>query len=350
MILFMKRFIFLPILLLFVLTLLVSCGPYKVEKFVEIRPNETAFLVPLEGASKSGQKQFMSIEYLNDAKVSAKRVSIPQRRVVTGRLPGSYMWIPTMQVIKVDRTPITREWTGSSTTGTSKKNEALWVESKDSIGFGVGVNITAMITEADAAKFLYFYAGVPLAHIVDQNVRGMVNSILSREFAKYDLEDARGMKNEIFAIAAKETTAAFKKMGVTITNLGLAEGLVYRDKEIQTAINNQFEAEMQIQIEQQKNKAQDLVNARNVTIAKANADAKVQEAQGTIAIEKAKATAAKEFAKALDARKAQVDLEVTRMRAEAMLEFARNIKPGTLPNNIMPAGSAMLFGLDTNKK
>lgn len=335
------------ILCLFMAINFASCmGPAKVEQFVEIEPNETAFLVPLEGASLSGQAEFMSIDYLNNAKVATKRISLPLRKHSTGRLWFDYQWIPTMRVIKVNRSPVTREWTGDTTTGTSSKDQALWVESKDSIGFGVGVNTTALVTEADAAKFLYFFAGKPLSQVVDENVRGKVNSILSREFANWDLEKARAKKNDIFAVAAKETIESFAGMGVTISNLGLAEGLVYEDKEIQQAINDKFTAEMQIQIEAQRNLSQEIINEKNVAIAKAQADAKVEEAKGMIAIEEAKAEAAKQFAKSLDARRAQVQLEIDRMNAEARLEFAKRIEPGVLPANMIPAGSEFLFGLD----
>ena len=63
------------------------------------------------------------------------------------------------------------------------------VESKDSIGFAIGVNITAMIQEEDASKFLYYYAGAPLSTVIDNNVRGMVSSILSEEFGVRELRE-----------------------------------------------------------------------------------------------------------------------------------------------------------------
>ena len=327
--------------------ILASCGPVKVEQFVDIEANETAFVVPLEGASKSGQSQFMSVEYLNTAKVATKRISLPLRKYETGRMWYDYEWIPTAKVIKVNRQPVTREWTGKEDTGTAGRDEALWVESSDSIGFGVGVNTTAMVTEEDAAKFLYYFAGKDLAYVVDQNVRGKVNSVLSREFAAHELEKARSLKNEVFSKAKEETVADFAKMGVTITNLGLAEGLVYADSEIKQAINDKFKAEMDIQIQEQKNHAQIQINERNVAIAKAQADAKIKKAAGEIKVQEAKANAATEFAKSIDARTKQVELEIRLMDAQARLTFAENIKPGVLPANIMPAGSAMLFGMDT---
>lgn len=343
----MKKIIQMMLVSVITLGIIVSCGPAKVEQLVNIEANETAFLVPLEGAGKSGQNKFMSEEYLNTAKVATKRISLPLRKYDTGRMWWDYEWIPTMKVIKVNRQPVTREWTGKEDTGTAGRDEALWVESLDSIGFGVGVNTTAMVKEEDSAKFLYYFAGKGLGVVVDENVRGKVNSVLSREFASYDLEKGRGMKNQIFKIAADETIDSFNKMGVTITNLGLAEGLIYADVEIQQAINDKFKAEMQIQIEEQNNKAQVQINTRNVAIAAALAAAKVKKAEGMISIEKAKATAATEFAKSIDSRTKQVELEIRRMDAEARLTFAQRIAPGVLPANIMPSGSAMLFGLDS---
>jgi len=345
----MKRFIQLFVVSIVAMGFLTACGPAKVEVFENIAANETAFMVPLEGASKTGQAAFMSVDYLNEAKIATKRISLPLRQWDTGRMWWDYEWIPTMKVIKVNRQPVTREWTGKEDTGTAGRDEALWVESADSIGFGVGVNTTAMVTEEDAATFLYFFAGKSLAVVVDENVRGKINSVLSREFATYNLEEARRMKNQVFEIAKKETVEEFSKMGVTIANLGLAEGLVYADKDIQEAINDAFKAEMNIQVQMQEKLAMDETNKKNVAIAEAKAAAKVKEAEGMIAIEKAKAEAATNFAKSLDARTAQVELEIRRMDAEARLTFAKNIKPGVLPANIMPAGSAMLFGMDTQK-
>lgn len=343
----MRHFIKLFVVSAVAMGFLTACGPAKVERFENIGANETAFVVPLEGAGKSNQEQFMSVEYLNSAKVATKRISLSLREHSTGRMYWDYEWIPTVKVIKVNRQPVTREWTGKEDTGTAGRDEALWVESFDSIGFGVGVNTTALVREEDAAQFLYYFAGKPLAAVVDENVRGKINSILSREFAAHDLEAARGMKNQIFKIAAEETVAAFKTMGVTITNLGLAEGLVYADEEIQKAINEKFKAEMDIQIQEQKNKAQVQINERNVAIAKAKADGAIKKANGEIKVQEAKRLAADEFAKSIDSRTKQVELEIKLMNAKARLVFAENIQPGVLPSNILPQGSSMLFGLDS---
>jgi len=303
-----------------------ACGPAKVPPLEEINTHETAFLVPLEGDTSGDQAKFMSVDYLNSNKVSAKRVTLPVRKRSTGRLWNDYEWVPTMRVIRVNRMPVTREWTGDENKGTAEKDEALWVESKDSIAFGIGCNITAMVTEADAAKFLYYFAGKPLSKVVDENARGYVNSILSKKFASLDLEKARREKAAAFEEAYSKTKEHFAKMGVTITNLGLAEGMVYADKEIQNAINDNFTAEMKIQIEGNNNLAQDKVNARNVAIATAEKDAAIQ------------------FAKAAEARKKQVDIEIKKMLAQAELNRSQKWD-GALPKNILPEGSPLLMSV-----
>ena len=62
-------------LFVFAIGLLVaSCRPYHEEIYVEIQPNETAFLIPLEEGTQDNQMKFESAEYLETMKVAAKRV------------------------------------------------------------------------------------------------------------------------------------------------------------------------------------------------------------------------------------------------------------------------------------
>lgn len=315
------------IVILFVSCILFSCSPYKKEIVEEIGTNETAFLVPLEGSSKEGQKQFMSIEYLNQAKVPTKRVSIPQRSLSLGRAWFNLEWIPTMKVIKVDRKPVTREWTADPGTGTSKTNQAIEVESRDSIGFYIGVNVTGLITEEDASKFLYYYAGKSLAVVIDENVRGKVSSILSREFGARQLSLCKSDKKEIQGILEKEVRDYFIGYGVTISNIGLVGGLTYTDPEIQKSINDAYTAEMKITQAENERLAQEKTNMKEVSIAVAQREA------------------AQEFAKAQEAMVNKLKLEIEMKRAEALLEAAKKWN-GITPANILPQGSNFLFGLD----
>jgi len=306
-----------------------GCGPMQVEVNEEIKPNETAFLVPLEGATKGGQAQFMSEDYLNTNKVAVKRVTIPTRQRNTGRLPGDFEWIPTMKLIRVDRTPVTRVWTRGKDTGTGSSNQAFCVESRESVDFCVGATSIASITEANAAKYQYHFAGKPLSTVMDEDIRGFASNILSREFGARTLDQARGEKSEIFTTAFKETAEFFESRGVTLLSFGGSEGLQYTDFKIQDAINRTFIAENDKNTAENERIAQEKRNALNVAKAVAEREA------------------AEEFAKAKEAQTAIRELDIRMIQAQAMLEAAKNLKDlkGQLPS-VMPQGSMFLFGFD----
>ena len=57
---------------LIVPVILSGCAPVKILDVVEIKPNETAWAIPLDATTQSGQVKFNSIEYLNNKKVAAK--------------------------------------------------------------------------------------------------------------------------------------------------------------------------------------------------------------------------------------------------------------------------------------
>src|SRR4051812_35624731 len=102
---------------------------YDKPEYSEIDTAETGFLIPLEGDS-AGQAKFASEKYLDERKVAAKRVQIVHRWNQTGRLPSDGTWIPTVRLIKVKRSPVTREWTAEATRGTASKDQAIWTESQ----------------------------------------------------------------------------------------------------------------------------------------------------------------------------------------------------------------------------
>ena len=168
----MRRFTFMVIIAS--ITPLTGCiKPYPREEAKEVQNNETAFVVPLEGANKTKQAQFASVEFLEAAKVATKRITIPKRWQKTGRMRGDGQWIPTIRIITVDRTPVTRQWTPEAGTGTSQGNQSIQVESADSVGFPVGFGCTAMVKEEDTATFLYYYPSGSLARVMD-SVAGLL--------------------------------------------------------------------------------------------------------------------------------------------------------------------------------
>ncbi len=313
----MKKIITHALPLVFIVAALSACmGKPDLEELVEIKSNETAFLIKLEGDTKTGQVKFMSEEFLEQNKVATKRISIPHRKRSTGNSTNDYEWIPTAKLVTVDRTPVSREWTSNDKTGTSAKNEGIKVESVESIDFSIGVVMTASIPEDKAAKFLYNYAGKALKDVSDQDIRTYVQAGLSREFGTRTLSDGQHQKKEIFDKVLNDTKLHFAELGVVINNLGYAEGMTYSDPAIQKAINETYAAQQSVE----------------------KAKARVQEATQM-------RLAAEEFAKARDAQIAKTGLEIEMLKAQAMVEFAKNLKPGMLPN-IVPQGSQLLFGID----
>ncbi len=286
--------------------LLTACGPPKLEVYEEIEPNETAFVIPLED-NADAQAKFESIEYLEKQRVAAKRIQTPTRQRTTGRLPWSYIYVPTVRVVRIDRTPISRQWTGLDQ---KKQDAAISVESRDSIGFSVGMNITAFVDEKDTAKFLYYYRSKELHDIVDSNIRGFVQMQLSERFAAFDLKDVKLQKAKVVEETRTQTMNHFKEYGITITALGMSEGLEFEDKEIQESINRAYVAQMSIETS-----TQDAI--AKVAVAKGEADAQAETNRKLVSEAKGQADAAAEYAKSIDAQREKVKLEIELMNAEA---------------------------------
>ncbi len=299
----------------FVCAALTGCGPYPTEQAVEVKNNETAFVVPLEGDSKGKQAQFMSIEYLERAKVATKRIVIPLRKRQLGRAWFDYEWIPLARVIVVDRSPVTREWL---------EKDGVKVESLDSVGFTVGVNCTGMIREEDAAKFLYYYPGNSLADVMNKNVKGFIQNVLAREFGSRNLSKCQQEKKDIVLGLSKELIAHFAQYGITISSVGIADGMSYDNAEVQKTIDAVFVNETRVKQAEQEREAQKIVNEKDLSIAR-NERLKAEE-----------------FAKAAEAQTKMVELKIRQMDAEAKLESAKRWD-GKTPSGVVPANSPFLF-------
>jgi len=298
-----------------VCTALTGCGPYPAEHAVEVKNNETAFVVPLEGDTKAKQAQFMSIEYLEKAKVATKRIIIPLRKRSLGRAWFDYEWIPLARVIVVDRAPVTCQWL--------EKN-GIMVESLDSVGFTAGVNCTGMIKEEDAAKFLYYYPGNSLSDVMNKNVKGFIQNVLAREFGSRNLSKCQQEKKDIVLGLSKELTAHFAQYGITISSVGIADGMSYDNAEVQKTIDAVFVNETRVKQAEQEREAQKIINEKDLSIAQ-NERAKAEE-----------------FAKAAEAQTKMIELKIRQMEAEARLESAKRWD-GKTPSGVVPANSPFLF-------
>jgi SPFH domain / Band 7 family len=235
--------------------------PYDTPEYAEIDTSETGFLIPLEGNS-GNQAKFQSEEYLRELKVAAKRVQITHRWSQEGRLRNSGRWIPTVRLIKVNRSPVTREWTADATTGTAAKNQAIWIESSDSVGFSMGFTCTSFIPEEQAAKFLYWYPTGSLSNVMDAEVRGRIQQVAAEIAAKYPLDALRARKQEISDAVKNDITSFFAQRGIVITTVGMFGGMTYENVEIQRAIDNTVIAQQLKVVNEAKFEAQQRDNDR----------------------------------------------------------------------------------------
>lgn len=250
----MKKIISLLLILVMCLTMFTACRkPYDEPEFVTIEPHQTAFLIPLIGDT-SNQASFESEEMLMQAKVSTKEIQIPHRWVQTGRKHWMGEYRDTMALIIVDRSPVTREWSSTDGVGTSAVNQAIYAESSESIGFSAGMNCSAQIySEEDAVKFLYCYNNKPLSEIMDSEIRARVESKFVEECASRTLNEILTQKEDIMKSVRNDVTTYFAERGITITVLGMKDGLEYDDPDIQTSINEKFSSEMKLTTQENEN-------------------------------------------------------------------------------------------------
>ena len=258
-----KKLIVLLLILIMTCTMFTGCRkPYDTPEFVTIEASQTAFLIPLVGDS-TAQSAFESEELLIEAKIATKEIQIPHRWVQTGRQNWMGEWKPSATLIVVERKPVSRSWESGNSADVSDK--AIFGETSDQIGIYVGMNCTAMIEEKNAAKFLYRYNNTPLETVIDTDIKKLVEDRFNIETAKYTSTELGAKKGEIVESVKDFVIPYFEEYGITITVLGMKEGVSYENDEIQKAIDAKFASEQELVIQQNKNDA---------ALAKAEADAK----------------------------------------------------------------------------
>jgi hypothetical protein len=252
---------------------------------VKINPNQTAFMLPAVG-DITAQAKFGSVDFLQKNQVASKIVEISYREHKFGRMYWDIDFVPNQILILVDRTPISRQWTYSKETGSNPSNQAIALESQESIGFSHGVVANAVILEEDAATFLYYYGGagvlgdpksgvqltVGLDQVMDNFVRTWVADKLYTAFKALPLAECQTQAGAIFTNLAEEAVPYFKQYGITILSLGGIEGLVYDDQKVQDTINEKFNVASQAT-------AQAITNEKNINMGMAQATQTVVSAQ-----------------------------------------------------------------------
>jgi regulator of protease activity HflC (stomatin/prohibitin superfamily) len=311
----MKKKIIAGFLLAVLALTMTACKGYDTPEFKTLTPSQTGFLVPLTGKT-SDQKTFDSEAFLESAKVASKRIQIPHIWVETSSMGGEYM--PTMNLITVERKPESREWTEKEATGTSSKNEGITAESKESIGFMARMNCSAQIDEPDASKFLYRYNSKPLAEVMDQEIRTRVESKFVEECGKRELDKVLSEKELIMKAVRDDSEKFFKERGITITVIGMKGELTYLNPEIQAAIDNKFKTAQAV-ISQ--------ANENQRVISKAEADSKAIAAQAST------------LAQSIRLR----ELDVQMKQAEAAVAAGTNWRPNMIGANVM-----QMMGIDAS--
>ena len=262
-----------------------GCKPYESPQYVEIDTSDAGFLIPLE--SDAGQQaRYESVDYLRQRKVLAKRVRIVRRWSQEGRFSWMGRWIPAERLVKVNRSPVTREWTSQGSLDPSGQrhpqhdDRAIWIESADSVGFTMGFTCTAFIPEEEAARFLYWYPSGSLAEIMDKEVRGRVQQAAAEVAAKYDLDVLRSKKQEISDAVRRDLTNYFALRGIVIATVGMFGGMSYENPAIQKSIDETFMAQQLKVVAEAKFQAQKSENDRIELEALAHAERLRREAQG----------------------------------------------------------------------
>ncbi|TAL02760.1 MAG: hypothetical protein EPO07_06975 [Verrucomicrobia bacterium] len=258
---------------------------YDKPEYVEIDTSETGFLIPLEGDGTQ-QAKFQSEEYLKQRKVAAKRVQITHRWSQEGRISNDGRWIATVRLVKVNRSPVTREWMSTATTNgegnrrPTHTDQAIWIESGDSVGFSMGFTCTAFISEDDAAKFLYWYPSGSLHEVMDREVRARIQQVSAEVAAKYPLDVLRSKKQEISDAVKHDLTNFFATRGITVTTVGMFGGMTYENPAIQRSIDDTFIAQQLKVVSEAKFEAQKKENERIELEANAVAEKARREAMG----------------------------------------------------------------------
>lgn len=285
-----KNFVVLGFMMVFMLLCMTGCRrPYDKPEYVTIEASQTAFLIPLTGDT-TDQASFASEELLEQAKVATKEIQIPHRWVQTGRQGWMGEWRPSAKLIVVERKPVSRSWNSGDTAATSQN--AIWGETSDGIGIYVGMSCSAQINEEDATKFLYRFNNTSLETIIDNEIKTMVKDEFNRQVSNYTSAELHVNKEEIMTTVKDTVTTYFKEYGITITVLGMNEGLSFENDSIQKAIDEKFASEQKLVTQQNENE---------VAIAKAQAEAEAAKI------------------------KAEADAEVLRIAAEAEADANRKI-------------------------
>lgn len=321
--------------------------PFEPVKLEVVAPNEEAFLLPYVGDPKK-QESSNNEEYLKANLVYTKQVKIPQQWVPLGyeTFGPNGRWQDAAILVKVDKSPVTREWTADPNSGTSDRNEAIWVMTSDQVEFSTGWTITARIeTRDDAVLFLHNYPNGSLTKVLDSEVRSKLQSVFGLEVTDLPMEELRKSATPHIQSTVQQIEEFFKPRGITITNLGITGGFIYKDKSILDTMVKVFNAEQEKSVAAAETAAQEERNKRTILEATGKADAllktKKAEAEGIKLVADAKMY---ELETAGESLEAYVALKQLELQKELLLRWD-GAYPTYFIGGTSGAGPSMLLQL-----
>jgi hypothetical protein len=248
---------------------------------VGIPPEATAFWIPDTGDTTQ-QTQTQDAAFYNSHTVPGKVFFVPHVKL---QEPGWFSqdeFIPAGHMILVDRTPVTREWTGNASTGTSVADQSFQCQTDDGLNVQAAVAIAVSIEPQDAATYLYYF-GVqkiipnpddgwigqngnpsdpnspqaqndpnvifssvfyarPLADVMDSVGHGLVEAAVCKAIGSRSLTQANTDYNKIMDEVQLTAQQYLVSRGITIDYIGWAGTFTF-DPDVQTALNNAFDAQ-----------------------------------------------------------------------------------------------------------
>lgn len=298
--------------------------PFEPIKLEVVLPVEEAFLLPYLG---DGKKQTSSDneQYLKENLVFTKQVKVPQQWVPKGyeTMGPNGVWQDAAVLVKVDKSPVTREWTADPNSGTSNKNEAIWVMTSDQVEFSTGWTITARIeSRDDAVKFLHNYPNGSLVKVLDSEVRSKLQAVFGLEVTDLPMDKLRKEATPHILSTTTSIIEFFKERGVTITNLGISGGFIYKDKTIMDTMVKVFNAEQEKSVAMAESAAQEERNKKVIFeatgIAEALLKTKEAEAEGIKLVADAKMY---ELEKAAEQLPAYISLKHLELQKELLARW-----------------------------
>lgn len=314
----MRKLSFLALLVAVVLSFTGCIRPYDKPEYVEIGPNETAFVIPMftdENVKTEDQVHLNEgVEFYQKNMVSSKLIQIPHKWIKTGRFANSGYYKETVRVITVDLTPHSGNWLQND-------HNAIKVETAASQGITIPMSYTIRIKTEDAALYLSYYKAVDFQSVIDVQINRFFAQEAGKAFHSVEYKDVSKQRDIILQEAVEKTKAHFATQGITIDQLAIVDGLVYDDASLQTNIDDQAKIQAQIVLEEQKSVL--IAKQRANEVAEANKDADVARAKAsTLDIE-------------LKRKKGEQEIENTKIIAQAQAEAIRQGKYAPVPNTVV---------------